>query len=88
MEDSQKIFRWKTQITEPTIINQQTIQLESQFLLIRLPFGGYVWHRPTAVLIGQPGNPTRISIKDPTRTALIVLACITFLFNLINNRKK
>ncbi len=84
MGNLQDFFRWHTYTTEPTIINKQIIQLESQALSINLPFGGYVWNRPTAVLVGQPGNPTRIPINDPTRTALFAFTGIALLITLFS----
>ncbi|MCP5098101.1 MAG: hypothetical protein GY943_21345 [Chloroflexi bacterium] len=83
MENLQELFRWHTYTTEPTIINKQVIQLESQALSVNLPFGGYVWNRPTAVLVGQPGNPTRIPINDPTRAALFAFAGIGLLISIV-----
>jgi len=76
MDKLQDFIQWKTDTTEPTVIGRQVISLESQSFSIRSPFGGYVWNRPTAVLVGQHGLTERIPITDVTRTALWTLAGI------------
>ena len=60
MEKLQDVIQWHKETTEPTVIGQQVIRLESQSFSIRLPFGGFVWNRPTAVLVGQHGLTQRI----------------------------
>ena len=41
---------------------------ESQAVIVRLPFGGLVWHRPTAVIVEQRGQARRrLPILDVTR---------------------
>jgi len=46
-----------------------TLIPESQTLTIRFPFGGFVWHRPTAVLVQQGEQTRRHPIVDVTRLA-------------------
>ena len=74
----QDYVQWKTETTEPTIIDKEVIRLESQSFSIQTPFGGYVWHRPTAVLVGQHGLTQRIPIQDITRNSLWTLTGIGF----------
>ncbi len=76
MEKLQDFIQWHTKTTEPTVIGHQVIRLESQSFSIRSPFGGFVWNRPTAVLVGQHGLTERIPIIDVTRTALWTLTGI------------
>lgn len=57
-----------------------TIIPESQALIIRFPFGGFVWQRPTAVLVQQGDQTQRLPITDVTRLATwSVLAASVFL---------
>jgi hypothetical protein len=59
---------------------------ESQVVAIHLPFGGAVWHRPTAVTVERAGQPAlRLPIVDLTRVAqlavvpgllLLAVACL------------
>jgi hypothetical protein len=46
-----------------------TLIPESQALIIRFPFGGFVWQRPTAVLVQQGDQTQRHPITDITRLA-------------------
>ncbi|MCA9901564.1 MAG: hypothetical protein KC433_25460 [Anaerolineales bacterium] len=60
---------WKT--VQGTAVSTPTHTLipESQALIINFPYGGFVWQRPTAVLV-QNGNQTeRHPIVDITRLA-------------------
>lgn len=76
MEKLKDFIQLNTETTEPTVIDQQVVRLESQSFSIRSPFGGFVWNRPTAVLVGQHGLTERIPIPDVTRAALWTLAGI------------
>jgi hypothetical protein len=59
---------------------------QSRAVIVRLPFGGLVWHRPTAVLVEQPGRAIqRLPILDGTRvfqlgvvlgTLVVTVACL------------
>ena len=46
-----------------------TIIPESQALIIKFPYGGFVWQRPTAVLVQQGDQTQRHPITDVTRLA-------------------
>ncbi len=46
---------------------------ESLVLTLRLPFGAFVWQRPTAVAVEQDGQTRRLPIHDATRLAQCAL---------------
>jgi hypothetical protein len=46
-----------------------TLIPESQALIIKFPFGGFVWQRATAVLVQQGEQTQRHPITDVTRLA-------------------
>ncbi len=46
-----------------------TLIPESKTVSIRFPYGGFVWQRPTAVLIQENNQTRRIPITDVTRIA-------------------
>ena len=50
-----------------------TVTPQSQALIVRLPFGGLVWHRPAAVLVERAGNISRVPIVDVTRIVQVAL---------------
>ena len=56
-----------------------TVTLESQSLVVHLPFGWFVWNRPVAVVVTREGVVERLSIIDVTRRIQIVGLALTLL---------
>ena len=73
MEDEKFAFRWQTTNGKQIIVDDLTITPEAQALTVRVPFGGLVWNRPTAVLVEQNGEQRRLPVIDVTRTAVFTL---------------
>jgi hypothetical protein len=69
-----RMAHWQTVSAEPVRVGAVTLTLQSQLLSIRLPSGGFVWHRPTAVLVARYGRTEQLAIPDPTRDALLAFA--------------
>lgn len=61
------VFQWQRISGQPLAVNGLTITPQSRALTIRLPFGGFVWHRPTSVVVEQNGQVKRLPIVDVTR---------------------
>ncbi len=83
-----KFVSWERQTGEPVQAGDVTLTPQSQVFSVRLPFGGFVWHRPTAVTIQSPRQNETLPIADPTRVALWSLLGVTVFINLfvfINN---
>ena len=65
---------------ESVTMHGVTVTPQSRALILRLPKGGLVWNRPTAVLVEQEGRVRRIPIVDMTRilqVGLLGLAVLT-----------
>lgn len=65
---------------EPVTVDDVTVTPRSRALVVRVPGGGFVWNRPTAVLVEQDGQVRRIPIVDVTRilqVGLLGLAVLT-----------
>jgi hypothetical protein len=65
---------------EPVTVGGLTVTPQSRALVVRLPQGGFVWNRPTAVLVEHDGQARRIPIVDVTRivqVGLLGLAVLT-----------
>ena len=64
----------------------------SQSLVIKLPFGGYVWNRPVAIEVHESGKSRRIPIVDVTLLTQISLLFSSIatvgIVHLINRRVK
>ena len=83
MKPNNRWLQRQTVQTPPLEIGEQTIVLESTAFSTRWPYGGGVWHRPTAVLIRENSLSTRLPIPDPTRQALWTFSGMTLLTSII-----
>ena len=64
----------KTSTGKPIIRGNMTITPQAQALVVRFPFGGFVWNRPVAVLVERDGRRERFPIFDVTRFAVVAMA--------------
>ena len=71
MADISKYFKWEPVIGEPQVVGDRTIRLQAQAIMLNTPFGGFLWNRPTAVLVEKDGVTDEVPIVDVTRYALI-----------------
>lgn len=71
---AEKFWQWKIQDGQPATVGGRTVTPQAQVLALRLPFGGFVWNRPVAVLVEENGRSQRLPIPDITR--MIVLAAV------------
>jgi hypothetical protein len=67
MMQLKELFQVQTVVGQPMTIGDITVTPQSQALIVHLPIGGFVWNRPTAILVEQEGQTKRISIRDVTR---------------------
>lgn len=69
-----------------------TLIPESQALIIKFPYGGFVWQRPTAVLVQQGEQIRRYPITDVTRLAtwsvLAASLLVTLLLRLLSRSQE
>jgi hypothetical protein len=68
-----QLIQRETRTGEPITVGERTVRTQSQFVMVRFPFGGFVWNRPTAVLVTENNHNYTIPITDPTRLALWTL---------------
>ena len=73
----------ETYLGQPVTVGERTITPQSQAVMMRLPFAGWVWNRPTAVLVTENNQTSTIPIPDPTRWALWTLTGISVLVSLL-----
>ena len=63
----------------------------SKALILRLPFGGFVWNRPVAIEVERDQNIERIPIIDVTLSAqlgIIAIGTVVTIAFWLNSRKK
>ena len=65
---------------DPVTIGDVKVTPQSQAFTVQLPFGGFVWNRPVAVLVERKGETRRIPIFDLTRLIQIGLVVLTIIF--------
>ena len=76
---------------EPVTVDDITVTPQSRALVVRLPRGGFVWNRPTAVLVEQDGLVRGVPIVDVTRilqVSLLGLAVLTAGGGLLRFRRR
>lgn len=71
MADVSKYFSYQPVTEEPQVIGDRVIRLQARAIMLNTPFGGFLWNRPTAVLVEKEGEIEEIPIVDATRFALI-----------------
>ena len=76
MADLSKYVNWKPVMGEPQVIGDRTIRLQAQAISLNTPFGGFLWNRPTAVLVEKEGITDEVPIVDVTRKALIAIGVL------------
>lgn len=78
-----EFIEWKTVQGTAVTTPYFTITPESQALIIKFPFGGIVWQRPTAVLVRQGEKTERHPIIDVTRLAAWSMLGASLLLSLL-----
>lgn len=69
MNEIEPRFTYQEVTHPPYQVGEWTVTLLARAAAIRLPFGGLVWNRPTAVIMQQGDNTVRLAIPDATRYA-------------------
>ena len=72
--------QWQTEYGKTIDVGDLRVTPQSQALVVRWPNGGWVWNRPTAVLVEQDGQVERIPVMDVTRIIQIGLLGISLFF--------
>jgi hypothetical protein len=73
------IIQWETVNGEPFVAGGITVTPQAQALSVRLPFGGFVWNRPVAVLIQDEQGSRRMPIRDVTRIVQVSVFAAAFM---------
>jgi hypothetical protein len=63
------MVQWQTISGSSVTVGEVTVTPQSQALIVRWPFGGFVWNRPVAILVGREGPRfvERVRVVDVTR---------------------
>ncbi len=69
----QDFIRVENTSADPIVVGDTRVTPQAQAFSVRFPFGGFIWNRPTAVLVERDDLSQRIPIVDVTRVAQIAL---------------
>jgi hypothetical protein len=78
------VLEWKTVEGEPMSAGEVSLTPRSQALILRWPFGGFVWNRPVAVLVERAGRQERMRIVDATRIIQLGLLALVALSGMLS----
>lgn len=91
MAQRQKLIQLQTKSGDAVTAGAVTVTPQSQALIVRWPFGGWVWNRPVSVTLQHGEHTERFPIIDVTRIvhlSLLGLAAIFFVTGLIVSSKR
>ena len=69
----QDFIRLENTSADPIVVGDTRVTPQAQAFSVRFPFGGFVWNRPTAVLVERDDVTQRIPIVDVTRVTQIAV---------------
>ena len=85
---NEKIWQWHIENSEPISVGEVTLTPQAQVLSLRLPFGGFVWNRPVAVVVEENGRFQRLPIPDITRMIVLAAAVVSTAVAIMTWRRK
>jgi hypothetical protein len=65
--------QWGTKAGQPLITARGKVTPISSSLLVRFPFGGFVWNKPVAIDLEQGGHIQHLPVVDITRLAIMTM---------------
>jgi hypothetical protein len=84
MQRLKDMIHWQTTSGERFTIGGVSITPQAQALVLRGPFGGWVWNRPVAIVVEQGQQTKRMPIVDVTRRVQIGFMGLGLLFGLVS----
>ena len=74
----------QTGACQPVIAGDTIVTPQSQAFIVRLPIGGFVWNRPTAILVEQGGQVKRFPIRDIGRITQLSLLGFSLVLSIVS----
>ena len=78
------VFQVQTVSGQPVTVDSVTVTPQSQALIVRLPIGGFVWNRPTAILVERDEAAKRFPIVDITRIFQLLLLGFSLALSIVS----
>ena len=80
MTQPQKFIQYQTKSGHPVTAGPLTVTPRSRALMVRWPFGGWVWNRPVSVTFQDGEQTGRMAIIDLTRLIQLSLLGLAAIF--------
>jgi hypothetical protein len=61
------LVQWHKASGQSVVVHDLTLTPQSQVLIVRFPWGAWVWQRPTSIQVEQNGRVEQLPIVDLTR---------------------
>jgi hypothetical protein len=78
------MFQVQTVSGQKVAVESVTVTPQSQALIVRLPIGGFVWNRPTAILVERDETAKRFPIVDITRILQLWLLGFSLVLSIVS----
>ena len=78
------VFQVQTVSGQKVAVESVTVTPQSQALIVRLPIGGFVWNRPTAILVERDETAKRFPIVDITRILQLGLLGFSLVLSIVS----
>jgi hypothetical protein len=78
------VFQVQTVSGQKVAVESVTVTPQSQALIVRLPIGGFVWNRPTAILVERDETAKRFPIVDITRILQLWLLGFSLVLSIVS----
>ena len=82
MQLFKQAIQWQTNLGDKITIGDITVTPQSQALIIRWPYGGWVWNRLAAVVVEQGDRVERFPVVDITRLVQLTLLGMSLFFSI------
>jgi hypothetical protein len=91
MERLRQYIQWRRFSGKSVARDDVVVTPESQALIVRFPFGGFVWNRPVSVRVEDSNGVIQIPVPDVTRyvqwSLFAVSAILTFSVWLVRRKQ-
>lgn len=78
-----RFVEWRTASGEPTTIQGVTVTPQSRSLQLTIPWGGFAWNHPVAVVVRRGDDEQRIPLVDVTRIVQLSIYGAAFLLTML-----
>jgi hypothetical protein len=83
MDKPKRTIEWRSVTGATILVGDRSVTLEALTVVVKLPFGGIAWTRPSAVIVERGGKVERIPIHDVTRIVRATMLALPVALSLV-----